>query len=251
MYTCVLLLSALFQFAGMCELFCELPSSQCAPKHNIDKFLLPKHHRLQPILKKIFYSNKVVKNRATLTEAGFKILYTNRYNHMRMVSHPKAPGYFFKLNLTDESKDLKKYQQKLVQRCVSAEIIRKLIDRYKIRYFKVADKWLYVIAPSNNNRSQVLVLVAKDMKIASSSKNRHAWQTKITRAHLRELYLVLRSGYGSSEVLRNVPYMRGKLFAFIDTEYSRRRFKLRNLIHVLSREMQIEWEKIVMDGARR
>ena len=135
----------------------------------------------------------------------------------------------------------------LKDRCDGASRIRKFIKKKKIKQFVVPDKWIYILPPSPTSREaiqQPLLVVETDMLLASKSENKAAWQQKVTKKTLHELYMILSKGYGSWFVTGNVPYTQKGQFAFIDTEYPVRKISLHKVGQYLSPEMAAYWIKL-------
>lgn len=211
--------------------------------------LMPLDHPLKPVLDNIF-SIRVTQNVKTFINAGFHILFDQETSFVKVASHPKAPGYLFKVYLDDEirQKSNKPGWHWLCNRCEGAEKIRKYIKKNHIKHFAVPDKWLYPLNYPNPNSisPQPVILVVQDMNITNRSGTLHAWQTKVTKRHLDELYGILKKGMGSQHLTINVPYSHstGK-FAFIDTEYPKRKFSMKRVPNYLSPDMQKYWLKLM------
>jgi hypothetical protein len=214
-------------------------------------YLLPLQSRLKPILDKIFaYKGRVIKNNDSLKRAGFTILFSQKRSRITVVKHPKLPGYLLKIYL--DSKKIRKDGmvgwELLTTRCVVAQKIKSIIRKEKMRNYIVADKWLYPLpVPSKKQKGNVepVVLVVKDMQIYGRGESRRAWQEKATKRHLRELYGILGRGYGSAFLQGNIPYTKAGKFAFIDTEYDKRKIPLDHVKHCLSSKMRLFWDRIV------
>ena len=66
---------------------------------------------------------------------------------MRVATHPSVPQYLFKVYFVDERRCEREKRQGwegFVNRCRSAEKIRRIIRECGLRYFQVPDKWLFV-----------------------------------------------------------------------------------------------------------
>ena len=207
-------------------------------------YLLPENHPVKLILDAIFFVEGILKNEKSLANAGFITLFSQPTSFIKVVKHPAAPGFIFKLYLESE-KRLKRGKPGwvwLTNRCVGAERIKAIIKQKKIRHFCVADKWLYRIP---NGQEQPLILVAKDMELESPEAIVKAWKTKATKTHLKELYWILSQGCGSHFLTGNIPYCKNGKFAFIDTEYPKRIFTISKAGKYLSNEMKAYWENLV------
>src|SRR5205814_1763750 len=135
---------------------------------------------------------------------------------LRVAKHPLAKGYLFKIYLESESPENSfKEQNALVQRCRGAEQVRNLIKKERLKYFTVADKWLYELPKAALTRRKTYVLIVKDMEILEYEQSKSTWLTKPTKKQLKELYLVLKKGYGSQAVITNVPATKYGTYAFI------------------------------------
>ncbi len=159
--------------------------------------------------------------------------------------HPAIPGYVFKLYLDSEqrNKDGIPNCEWLTRRCIGAETIRKLIHKKKVRHFTIPDKWLYVLPLQTikTPNPQPVIVIETDMELESEEITKLAWKTYVTPQHLKELYTILKPGYGTIGLVRNIPYTKNGKFAFTDTEYPLRKHKLRKVKPYLSEEMQQYW----------
>ena len=208
--------------------------------------LLPLDHPLKAQLDAIFSVSRVLENRQTLDEAGFDIIAAMPGSFVIVARHPAMPGYVFKMYLDSEkrSKDGLSHCEWLVRRCIGAAYLRDIIRKQHIRYFTVPDKWLYIL-PLYPFSTEPAILVATDMQLVSKSRTKKAWKTCITRKHLDELYSIIKHGYGTTHLVRNLPMTRQGTFAFTDTEHPKRPPKLNRVKSYLSEEMQTYWDTII------
>lgn len=222
------------------------------------QYLIPSNHPLAPALDAIFYSSRATANMQTMFAAGFSKVSFQHSSFMCVAWHPGLPGFLLKLYLDSETRvkeGLPGYVW-LTQRCHGAREIRKLIQKKGIKYFTVPDKFLYQLpeepAPilPPGVEGQPVLLVATDMDIASSQETLDAWKNKITTKHLDELYVILSHGYGSAYVGPNVPLTKSGLFAFIDTEYPKRKIKYHQVKTFLSEPMSRYWDELVRKGGK-
>lgn len=219
-------------------------------KRRIEPYLIPISHPLKPLLDAIFASSRVVQDEASLIGAGFKILHRQPSSFVIVASHPACPGYLFKMYLDSETR--LKYGRAgwewLRDRCAGAARIRKILKKGKIRHFIVPDKWLYLLPldpPIIGPIAQPLILVVTDMDLADKEVCREAWKSVITKEHLKEFHYILSQGAGSWFVVNNVPYTNTGKFAFIDTEYPKRKISLYKLGQYLSEENKKYWDKLI------
>lgn len=161
------------------------------------------------------------------------------------MKHPNAPGYIFKAYLNSEKQHPREGisgVEWLLRRCVGAEDLRKWMQKRRIRHFAVPEKWLY---PLLHQERHPVVLIATDMQIQSQEMNLYAWKVLISQEHLRELYAILKAGYGSTYISGNILYTKSGKFAFVDTEKPRQTRDLNKIKPYLSEPMQLYWEQLI------
>jgi hypothetical protein len=225
------------------------PSIDISMSDAMRPYLLPLEHPLKPTLDHILLKENVIKNKKTLCEAGFKILFFQKRSFIIVAKHPKAPGYLFKLYLESE-KRLKKGQEgwkRLTKRCIFSAKIKEIISQNNLHHFSVADKWLYPLPVSRSRHvlKQPVVLLVKDMQIFDHQRSRQEWKKRANRELLDELYCILGRGYGSIFLTGNIPYSKSGKFAFIDTEYQKRDLHLSKVKRYLSSKMKNYWGKLM------
>lgn len=212
-------------------------------------YLLPLKSPLKTLCDEIFSDSHVIDTERSLEEAGFQILFEQKRSLIIVAKHPKVDGYLFKIYLTSKKvrKDKMVGWELLTTRCIVAQKIKSIIKKKKIRNFMVADKWLYPLPPpemQQHEHVEPVILVVKDMKIYNRARSRDVWELNVERKHLRELYTIFKKGYGSAYLHANVPFTESGKFAFIDTEYNKRKINLAHARRFLSDEMQIYWEHL-------
>lgn len=221
----------------------------------ITPYLIPLNHRIKQSLDKIFEKSRAIKNEKAFDEAGFNTLFIqNLHSFIRVAKHDALPGYLLKVYLDSEPNErARKGWEHLRNRCEGAANVRELIKRKKMVYFTVPDKWLYVLPPStpSTDKDQPVLLVVTDMNLVSDAKTKEAWETKATHELLDELYCVISHGYGSSGLIRNVPYTKDKIFTFIDTEKPNKTPNYSKVREYLSPEMRAYWDSLVKTGGKR
>jgi hypothetical protein len=211
-------------------------------------YLMPEDHPIKSLLDYLFSQSRVTENLATLEEAGFEIIVVTKVSHVIVARHPAFPGYIFKVYLDSETRAVRDapYWTHLVTRCKGALRVKKAIRQKKLRYFTVPDKWLYLLPEyplSKEQNPQPLILVETDMEIDDEETTRKKW-LNVKSKHLDELYEILKLGYGSTSLAANVPSTKNGKFAFIDTEYTKRRLPLEKVKNFLSPEMRIYWDTL-------
>lgn len=217
-------------------------------------YLLPLDSPIKSICDKIFPGSHVIQHKKSLKKAGFRILFAQKLSHIIVASHPKLSGYLFKIYLHSERvyKDRMVGWELLTTRCIVAQKIKSIIKQKKIRNFVVADKWLYPL-PASKKKQKVepVILIVKDMKIYDRHKSREVWEHKAKPKYLKELYAILGRGYGSAFLPGNIPYTKSGKFAFIDTEYMKRKIPLGHVKHFLSSAMKEYWDHLVVGAPKK
>jgi hypothetical protein len=226
--------------------FSNNPRLNSAMKQHMDPWLLPLDHKTKPILDDLFANPSVINSNKTLRKAGFKILFSQKRSKIRVIGHPKLKGYLIKLFPNSETQLLSSAWKRLTIRCIVAEKIKSIIARQKIRHFVVADKWLYPL-PYNRKmkEAQPVVLIVRNMNIYNRQDTKHVWKNHISGIVLRELYKILGRGYGSAFLSGNLPYSRSGKFAFIDTEFDKRKIHLDHVKKFISPHMRHYWDMLV------
>lgn len=227
-------------------------------KRRIKPYLLPKEHPLKTTLDSLFSHPSVTKDDSSFAQAGFKTRCIRHTSYVRIAEHPSLPGFLMKLYLDSEKREKENIPGWiwLARRCEGAENLRSLIKRKKIKHFVVPDKWLYLLPwdsrlSKEKNPYQPVILIVTKMNLVSWSENVKAWKTKVTKAHLRELYCIFRHGYSSCFVTENIPYTKEGKFACIDTEHPKRNLRARysHVLQYLSPEMKKYWKMLIQtDG---
>lgn len=222
-------------------------------KSEMRPYLLPLSHPLIGAVDALFSQSRVTASNGTLEQAGFKWICTTMASFLQVVRHPTIPGYIFKIHIDSDPHTKKKIPpwKWLVYRCEGAEVIRNIIKKKKLKYFLIPDKWLYPLPinpPAQTRERQPVVLMVTDMDVVSFEETTLAWRTVVTKAHLDELYTLLCAGYGSAKLDANVPYTKSGKFAFIDTEYPKRKFNFATIKRFLTDEMGEYWDSLVRSG---
>ncbi len=229
--------------------FSDNPRLTKRMKRLMSPYLLPLNSPLKRRLDQIFSKPGIIKNNKTLKRAGFSILFSQKRSYIVVAKHPKVKGYLFKIYLDSKRvhKDGMRGWELLTTRCIVAKKIKRIIRKKHLRHFTVATKWLYPVPPPLKKakaKAEPVVLLVKDMKIYNRKASRRVWETKANPRILKELYAVLKRGYGSAFLHGNVPYTKKGKFAFIDTEYAKRKIPLPHVKHFLSKKMKIYWDRL-------
>jgi hypothetical protein len=211
--------------------------------------LLPLTHPLKNQLDALFSRSRITASKETLIQAGFQLIASMPGSFVIVARHPEVPGYVFKLYLDTETRMKEGIPncEWLAKRCIGAHLIRQIILNKRLKHFTIPDKWLYVIPPDPPALGPVpqpVLVIETDMQLVDEDSSKHAWRSEITPEHLAELYSILKHGYGSIRVAENIPFTQQGTFAFTDTEYPKRKFKLKRVTPYLSEEMQSHWKEL-------
>lgn len=224
-------------------------------KKEIAKYLIPSNHPYYSLLEAIFHHSRATSDQVSFLEAGFSIVDAVSTSGITLAKHPGFHGSLFKIYLdgVEHTRGNIPGWKWLVNRCEGAQNIRDLIVRKKLKCFSVPDKFLYAFPREINPvwttlySPQPVLLLVTDMEILPS-ESVNAWKTVITTQHLNELYEILSHGYGTTSLPSNVPYTKSGKFAFIDTEYPKRKLQYSAVKSWLSPEMSKYWDKLVRRG---
>ncbi len=210
-------------------------------------YMLPHDHWLRPTLNRTFSNPNVLTNADTLRESGYITVCVRPGSSLRVVHHPDVKGYLYKVNIDSDCKGKRRdCNNKLVQRCITAQLIRDLIRTHNIRYFTVPQKWIYEPTWSGKDGKAVsYVLIVEDMHTKTRAESYKAWKEIATKRHVEELFIILSNGYASLAISQNIPYKENGVFACIDTEYPKRNFDLKRLSKRLPKNKRLFWRKLV------
>lgn len=218
-------------------------------------FLLPEHHPSKAALDTIFstYPN-AIENIAAFQQAGFITLFQQPSSYIFVASHPFLSNYLLKgfLDTEKREKENKPGWKWLVDRCVGAYNVRRLIARHKLKHFVVPDKWLYDLSPFSSVplAEPKLLLLVTDMKLAGHYETVEAWKNA-TKEQLDELYCILSHGYASAYLIANMPYTKEGKFACIDTEHPKRKVNCKRVKTFLSAKMGKYWDHLMKTGGKK
>lgn len=244
LYGGIIVLSTLYCYARLAAV--EIPRN--LSDHSIQKklqpYFLPQDHPTYPTLSALFSTHRVTANATSLAKSSFTYWGPQQASGIYILMHDALPNYLIKAYLDNSLIDTPPPWKRLLQRCISAKILRTFIKNNQIRHFVVPHKWLYPL-PLPTLTGQPVVLIADKMAITSHNQTALAWKTLITTEHLDELYLILKAGYGSAYVIANVPYTENGVFAFIDTEHPKRKLKLEQVSPYLNGSMRAYWEALI------
>ena len=217
-------------------------------RHLMLPYLMPLDHPSKPFIDAIFANSRVVDNEQSIVDAGFSIIAIT--NNMVVARHPAVPGLVFKM--FRDSQPYGKYGNAgwecLTHRCINLKKMRHIYDKHSLSLFKLPEKWLYIMPLNSiltNQMNQPVVLIATDMEIEEQEVTRIAWKTRITTKHLDELYIILKSGYGSTSIVNNYPYTKHGYFCSIDLEKPKRKCEMKRVKRYLSEEMKRYWNSLI------
>jgi len=206
-----------------------------ASEEEIQSYQLVSDHPMWDRLEKIFSQENVLETKERFFEAGFQTLH-KQPSGMYVAKHPRLSGYLVKLYLDDHPQAGQ--VQWMIDRCKGAQNIRNLIVKKKLKHFTVPKKWIYYPESSSP------ILVVEDMQIVSQEKSKTAWKAA-GKIELKELYTLLKNGFGSCYLKQNIPYTKSGKFACVDTAYPYRQFQYWQAKKYFSLQMQQYWDELV------
>ena len=236
-------------------LFCGYPNLDNNPFITIDMqkmiapHLLPVDHTAMPTLHEIFSQPHALQDEESLKALGFSLLSIRKKSAVVVARHSQLPGFIFKIyrDCDPRGRHNELGWESLVRRSVNAKKVKDLIKNQGLIYFKVPDKWLYVLPFTSDTPGtlhQPIILLATDMEIVTPEETRAAWKSRISPQHLSELYIVLKSGYGSTFLTGNIPFTKSGAFALLDLEKPKRKFNMKEVEPYLSKNMRHYWRSI-------
>jgi len=218
--------------------------------------LISRSHPMLKNLDKIFRQVRATQDEKHFKDNGFISISIRPRSYVHVAKHPSLEGYLIKANLDNELrvKYRKESWEWFVQRCVGAKKLKDIIKNKKIKYFSVADKWIYplptVPAPPTSIRYKrhLCILLVKDMNLETDKRNMRAWRHAITKRHLEELYCCISNAKGASYRPDNISLTKSGQFAFIDTEYPNGGPDYNGIRQHLNSEMLAYWDHLVATG---
>lgn len=208
-------------------------------------YFLPQKHRLRKVLDTIFADPKALQNATNFSAAGFTTLYLRPKGSLRVARHPSLKKYLFKLYLDAEvglQKD--RWQNSLVQRCIGAAAIKKIIKEQRIKHITVPKKWLYEPPSCDKSMGRTFILITQNMQLVKRKKSEKMWR-KADKKVLNELFHIVNEGYASISLVLNIPGTKSGTFACIDTEFAQRKYHLARAKRFFSPRMQKHWNLLI------
>lgn len=214
-------------------------------------YFIPWDSPLKKELDAIFLKNeRVTKNFESMLQAGFNATEVQGIRAL-VVKHPKMPGYVFKV-LTDEQDSRPDFSSWL-SRVRGAEKIQSAVVKYGYqKYFKVPRKWIYPL-PSEPGPLEIreggrknFILIAEDVSPYPREQNLKKWRELKDKKVLDALCKVLlETGAADSTKENNIPFCKGGLIAFVDTEHTGDpKIRWYRLGKILNKKMKDYWTKI-------
>ena len=227
-------------------------------KRRLLPHLIQNDHPLKKKLDHLFGKKRITRSKNDFVKAGFKILDERPRSFVIVARHEKLKDHLVKCYFDTEYR--KKHDRQswkwLINRCEGAKKIAKIIDKYDIKHFAVAKKWIYLQPLLEKNlpykdlytRHPALLLVT-DMKLVSTQENLKAWKILPTKEMLRELYVIMSQAGGSSYRADNIAYSKHfNKFCFIDSEYPTHKPDYSSIGHYMNAEMKAYWYQLVKDN---
>lgn len=228
--------------------------------NRLKPYFLPVNHPIKPKLDKIFSKYRAIIDEDSLVDAGFKAAKPRQWTRLVVTSHPKVPGYLFKLYFDRQRYHEKKPEHHFWElRIKGAALIREEIQKRGLQgIFKVPNKWIYPLpskpSPPKNMIRKNFILVVEDMKIYDDEKNAKQWLTNplVTKDFLTIFFSFVNDlGLWDCAKIANAPFAKDGKVAFIDTQsFHRWPVKLDRLTPALTPEMQAHWNLLIQSQSK-
>lgn len=216
---------------------------------NLTPYFLPDDHPVKKSLDKLFATQDVLENEATLKRAGFRIKAPSGYSKIFVLKHKKLKKHLIKAFTDDQIKS--KDWHTWVRRIQGAKTIEAAIFRHGFEHwFKVPKKWIYQVPRKQENfEEKNFVLVVEDMQLFDERGNAIIWygQEFVTKEKLKALYtLAEEEGLIDSLYIKNIPFSVDQKIAFVDTEYVHRwPVAFKRFTPFLANELQPFWLSLI------
>jgi hypothetical protein len=237
--------------------FPEYPHLTDEMVEKMSPYLIHERHPMKARLDKIFENKRPTKSKMAFLFSGFKILDQGPRSYIVVAKHRELPGRLVKCYFDDELRE--KWDRPswywLCKRCEGARKIAEIINKYKIRHFKVPSKYLYILPLLEKTdpikscyiRHPCLLLVT-DMNLVPAKENRQAWKTLVNEEVLNELYIIITLAKGASYRADNIAYSHSGKFCFIDCEYPSKGPEYDRIGAYLNEPMKAYWDSLVERG---
>lgn len=248
--SCCLLLS--FPFPTFGQIHHDYVSE--AVWDEITPYLMPDFHPIKPQLDKMFSKKRILQNKKSLWEAGFKKTIVQPFSQVIVTTHTNFPGYIFKLNTDNQAyrRDKPEYYFWLLRTTGAALIREKIAEKKWEAFFTLPHKWIYALPPypkaSKGSIQKNFILVEEKMNILSPEKNRERWRSKnITRHHLDMLFqIVTELGLIDCCKPENIPFCIDGKIAFVDTNsHSLPPSGYEKLFRVIKEPLRSYWQLLI------
>lgn len=218
----------------------------------VQPYLLPSNHPIKKKLDRIFKKSRVTANAKSIRKAGFPKYSRRQFSRCTVSPHPDLRGYIVKM-YTDDMPEVSDHYQ-WIRRIEGAKCIQATIDRcgYR-RMFKVPKKWIYPLPASpksSTSNGKNFVLIAEDMNIYSSQRNKDKWKSDWMGKQRADAMYIIMAENGLSDCIYpfNIPFCKDRKQAFIDTEHHHRwPVHFSNLNSYFTIKMAEYWQKLVVE----
>lgn len=228
-------------------------------KERMAPYIISDTHPKKKQLDHIFSKKRVTQDRSSFLNSGFQIIGEGPRSYILVAKHPLLTNYLIKAYLDTETRE--KWDRPswywLAKRCEGAKKIDKIIKDYKIKHFRVAKKWIYLV-PIIDKAKPFLscytrhpaILLVTDMDLVSEKENLYAWKHYMTKEKLDELFLIITLAKGASYRADNVAMSRSGKFCFIDCEYPSSGPEYDKVTYYLNSSMKQYWEYLIKKRER-
>lgn len=192
----------------------------------VSPYLMPYNHPVKVKLDKFFAKTRATQTIKTLKEAGFINPVIRKWTRLIVTSHPKFPGYIFKIYSDKQHYHAKKPEYFYwIRRIKGAAHIQNMINENGWNHlFKVPKKWIYMLPAKPSPSAQFLrkdfILIEEDMQILNDEANKNAWGSPATTPFLLGAVYRILNELGMRDCAKpdNIPFCKDGKVAFIDTQ---------------------------------
>lgn len=190
----------------------------------VTPYLMPLNHPIRAKLDRLFSSQRVLLNAASLKAAGFSDTKPHMFSHAIISENSKFDGYVFKM-FSDSQPNLIDWEQ-WVRRAWGAASARAAVNRLGLsKQIVIPKKWIYPLpqepAPPAGYSRKYFILVAQKIPLESKDKSYKIWRKKMSKERLRAIVqLIQEEGLVDNVYAFNFPFAKDGRNALIDTEHS-------------------------------
>lgn len=189
----------------------------------LEPYFLPYDHPVKKKLDRLFSKKRATATLESFRKAGFLNAKFREPTNIVVGLNSELKGFVIKAYL-DSQPPLCEWENWL-KRIRGAERVRNCIQAHHFKDCLVPHKWIYPLPREPKGAKSAarkhFILVVEEMPILKAQDNLKAFNQKMTKRLLTQLYTVIQEcGLIDSVYPDNIPFTREGQIAFIDTEHS-------------------------------